>query len=757
MKRWKYSNFNEENSMKQIKACGGYWFLFLCWVAAASRVLGQGTAFTYQGQLNGSGGPATGRYDLTFTLYTTNVTGTPVAGPVTNSATAVTNGLFTTLVDFGPGAFTGTSNWLEIAVRTNATGSFFILAPRQQLTPTPYALVAGNVMGLTVQENGSGTPNLIGGAANNTVGNGVVGATIGGGATNTIGPNAAYSFLGGGNNNSVFNGVNSFLGGGTGNSMNDSVNGVLVGGVGNQMVYDSQDSVLVGGAGNTVGFHGIASFVGGGLSNVVDGIWGTVPGGAYNLAAGEYSFAAGDQAQALQDGSFVWADAEGAAFASTTTNQFNVRANGGVRLVTGGAGLVLDGVPLQANGNGGLSLASFTSSGLLVPPGTGNVGLGLGALANPGSGTNITALGTGALGNSSDPGSVAIGYEALQDDAAAGNGNSLSGNGDNTAVGFQAMAQNTAGWGNTALGYHSLLGEVNNVDDTALGDGAMSGCAESEDTAVGAVALYNSSGAGGNTAIGYRALSFGSGGFNTASGTAALYESNGSYNTATGYGAGFILTGNNNTADGYEALYSDVSGNDNIAIGYRAGGNINGANNIEIGNTGLATDNNTIRIGTQGTQTTTCIAGIYGETGLSGATLPVVVDAAGHLGTSGSSEQFKQNIQSMADASDVLLALRPVTFQYKPQLDPQGTPQFGLVAEEVEKINPALVAHDARGKIFTVRYDAINAMLLNEFLKEHRQVQDQSAEIQDLRQTVAAGQAKLAALQAMVEQLAAKR
>ena len=128
----------------------------------------------------------------------------------------------------------------------------------------------------------------------------------------------------------------------------------------------------------------------------------------------------------------------------------------------------------------------------------------------------------------------------------------------------------------------------------------------------------------------------------------------------------------------------------------------------------------------------------------------MVVDAAGHLGTSGSSEQFKQNIQNMADASDVLLALRPVTFQYKPQLDPQGTPQFGLVAEEVEKVNPALVAHDAKGKIFTVRYDAINAMLLNEFLKEHRQVQDQSAEIGDLQQ-------KLAVLQAVVEQLARKR
>ncbi len=642
--------FNTQNYMKQIKAVVGYWFLILCGVALAGRVMGQGTAFTYQGQLNGSGGPATGRYDFTFTLYATNVTGTPVAGPVTYAGTGVTNGLFTTLVDFGPGVFTGTSNWLEIAVRTNGAASFVTLAPRQQVTPTPYALVAGSVPGLTVQLNGSGTPNLIGGAANNTVGSGVVGATIAGGATNTIGQSASYTFLGGGNDNSVVNGANSFLGGGSGNAMNDSVNGVLVGGAGNQMVYDCQDSVLVGGLGNTVGFHGIASFlgggegntvgsyaefafVGGGLSNVVNGIGGTVPGGAYNMAAGEYSFAAGEQAQALHNGAFVWADAEGVPFASTTTNQFNVRASGGVNLVTGGAGLVLDGVPIQTNGAGGLSLSSFTASGLVLPPGSGNVGLGLGALANPGSGVNITALGTEAMGNSSDPGSVAMGYQALQNDAAAGNGNSLSGNGDNTAVGFQSMAQDTTGWGNTALGYHSMSGEATNVDDTAVGAGAMSGCIQSEDTAVGGLALYNGSGAGGNTALGYQSLNNSSGGLNTACGTAALDRGSGSYNTATGYGAGLNLTGNNNTADGFEALSSGYPGNDNIAIGYRAGGNITGTNNIDIGNGGLATDSNTIRIGIPGAQTTTCIAGIYGETGLSGATLPVVVDAAGHLGT----------------------------------------------------------------------------------------------------------------------------
>src|ERR1039457_6602166 len=108
--------------------------------------------------------------------------------------------------------------------------------------------------------------------------------------------------------------------------------------------------------------------------------------------------------------------------------------------------------------------------------------------------------------------------------------------------------------------------------------------------------------------------------------------------------------------------------------------------------------------------------------------------ANGLLGTVTSSARFKKNIQSMGDASDVLLALKPVTFVYKPELDPEGTPQFGLIAEDVEKVDPALVLHDDKKQIYTVRYDAVNAMLLNEFLKEHRTVQEQGSEIQSLKQ-----------------------
>jgi Chaperone of endosialidase len=116
-----------------------------------STSFAQGTAFTYQGQLQNNGSPANGSYDLAFTLYTTNTTGVPVAGPVTNSAVVMTNGLFTTLVDFGPNLYTGASNWLEVAVSTNGANNFMTLAPRQQLTPTPYAVFAegANAAGLT--------------------------------------------------------------------------------------------------------------------------------------------------------------------------------------------------------------------------------------------------------------------------------------------------------------------------------------------------------------------------------------------------------------------------------------------------------------------------------------------------------------------------------------------------------------------------------------------------------------------------------
>jgi len=132
---------------------------------------------------------------------------------------------------------------------------------------------------------------------------------------------------------------------------------------------------------------------------------------------------------------------------------------------------------------------------------------------------------------------------------------------------------------------------------------------------------------------------------------------------------------------------------------------------------GLASESNTIRIGKNGTQTTTRIAGISGATVAGG--VGVIIDSNGKLGTIVSSERFKDAIKPMDKASEVILALKPVTFRYKKELDPKGIPQFGLVAEQVEKVNPDLVARDDEGKVYTVSYEAVNAMLLNEFLKEH--------------------------------------
>jgi hypothetical protein len=157
----------------------------------------------------------------------------------------------------------------------------------------------------------------------------------------------------------------------------------------------------------------------------------------------------------------------------------------------------------------------------------------------------------------------------------------------------------------------------------------------------------------------------------------------------------------------------------------------------------VAGESKHIRIGTKGTHTSTFIAGI------SGATVPggvgVIIDTNGHLGTTTSSARFKEAIKPMDKASEAILALQPVTFRYKHELDPEGIPQFGLVAEQVEKVNPDLVARDDQGKVNTVRYEAVNAMLLNEFLKEHRKVQELE---KDLRATIAQHQKQIEALTA---------
>jgi len=289
-------------------------------------------------------------------------------------------------------------------------------------------------------------------------------------------------------------------------------------------------------------------------------------------------------------------------------------------------------------------------------------------------------------------------------------------------------------------------------DNTAEGENALfSLTTGAQNVAIGSDALYHNTSSTQNTAVGWRALFSNEAGaefnpgLNTAIGNQALYSNRSSFNTAIGFGALYGNTGGlENTATGVGALNGNISGSDNIALGSFAGTNLTtGDDNIDIGNEGVAGEANTIRIGTQGTQTRTFIAGISG-TAL-GSGMAVRVNANGRLGTAPSSARFKQNIKPMDKASEAILALKPVTFHYKKELDPEGIPQFGLVAENVEKVNPDLVARDDKGKIYTVRYDAVNAMLLNEFLKEHRTVQE-------LKSTATTQEAIIAQLKSAIAQ-----
>ena len=340
--------------------------------------------------------------------------------------------------------------------------------------------------------------------------------------------------------------------------------------------------------------------------------------------------------------------------------------------------------------------------------------------------------------------------------------------GQNTAEGQQALFSLTTGIHNTALGAQALFLDHAGNYNTATGSQALfHNISGDYNVAAGAGALFSNTTGFGNTANGVDALrSNMTGASNTGTGVNALFGNTaGSDNTATGVAALYRnTTGNNNTAIGEGALVHNTTGNFNIALGvFSAFQLTTGSNNIDIGNEGVAAESNTIRIGGDlgiglGSQTATYIAGIFGVSVPNG--LGVVVDSTGHLGTVASSQRFKDEIKPMDKASEAILALKPVTFRYKQEFDPKGIPQFGLVAEEVEKVNPDLVARDAKGEVYTVRYEAVNAMLLNEFLKEHRSVQElkstaakQEATIGELRSTIAQQQKRIEGLTAVVQKV----
>jgi hypothetical protein len=377
--------------------------------------------------------------------------------------------------------------------------------------------------------------------------------------------------------------------------------------------------------------------------------------------------------------------------------------------------------------------------------------------SNNGEGIGVLVSRTGGVWN------TGTGFEALNH-LTAGNQNTATGvralnsdinGGFNTATGVYSLFSNTSGFFNSASGAYALASNISGNYNTANGYAALyRNTTGNQNTDYGYAALYNNTTGRFNTATGSQALfSNTAGSFHTAIGFGALYSNTyGDENTGgnTAIGAAALTnntTGGGNTAIGESALVNSVTGNQNIALGYVAAQNLtDGSNNIHVSNPGVPTESNTIRIGNvvpftdiygfpHAAHSATYIAGINGATASGG--VAVYINSDGKLGTLTSSARFKTEIKPMDESSTAILALKPVTFRYKHEIDPKDIPQFGLVAEEVEKVNPDLVSRDRDGKPYTVRYEAVNAMLLNEFLKEHRTVQEQEATIAQLKSTIA--------------------
>jgi Chaperone of endosialidase len=298
----------------------------------------------------------------------------------------------------------------------------------------------------------------------------------------------------------------------------------------------------------------------------------------------------------------------------------------------------------------------------------------------------------------------------------------------NTAEGTGALQSLTSGISNTAVGFGALIRNPTGSNNTALGFSALA---------------FNTTGFE-NAATGWRSLFENTTGFhNTADGFGALFSNTtGNHNTAGGDVAlAHNTTGNFNTASGAHALFSNTTGSSNVGVGFEAGFNITGSGNICIGEgiLGVAGENNVTRVGNIGS--TAQASGVF-----------VTVGAGGKLGFQVSSRRYKEDIKPMDKASEALFALKPVSFHYKQEIDPARSADFGLIAEDVAIVNPDLVARDEEGKIITIRYQAVNAMLLNEFLKEHQKVEDQQRKLQQQESNAQAQEARLARQEAMIAQ-----
>ncbi|MEP6586797.1 MAG: tail fiber domain-containing protein [Candidatus Udaeobacter sp.] len=332
----------------------------------------------------------------------------------------------------------------------------------------------------------------------------------------------------------------------------------------------------------------------------------------------------------------------------------------------------------------GFTTAEGCNALKFLTTGLGNTGIGWYSLYVNTTGSFNTGVGGGALALNNADSNTAVGAAALL----------LNTTGtENVAVGTDALVYNDTGSRNSAFGAFALFNNTTGVENTAIGGGALSANTEGLD----------------NVATGFGSLSHNTtGGANTADGSGALFNN---------------TTGDFNTAFGQGALQANTTGNANVALGVGAGGSVTTAENVICIGATVSGANVSNRC---------YIGNIRSATTGNNNAIPVLIDSAGQLGTISSSRRFKKEIKPMDKASEVILALKPVTFHYKS--DNTNRPEFGLIAEQVAKVNPDLVVRDESGEIYTVRYDAVNAMLLNEFLKEHRRVQEQQRTIAQQRQ-----------------------
>jgi endosialidase-like protein len=359
--------------------------------------------------------------------------------------------------------------------------------------------------------------------------------------------------------------------------------------------------------------------------------------------------------------------------------------------------------PPPDGGYPGLNTAEGTNALKNLTSGVGNAAVGWYSLFTNSSGSYNTGVGAGTLALNNGEENTAIGAGALL----------LNTTGDgNTANGALALLNNTTGDSNTATGASALFSNTTATGNTANGFQALSAnTTASDNTAVGSTALLHSTIGSNNTGIGSAAL---------------RSNTTGGDNTATGGGA--LLSNTNgvgNTAYGARSLWINTTGDSNTALGVEAGLNLTGSGNVCIGE----------RVqGTTDASDTTWIRNVYASVATARA---VFVNSDNKIGTMSSSRRFKEEIRPMDQASDVIFALKPVSFRYKEEIDRSHALSFGLIAEEVAEISPELITRDTDGRPQTVRYEAVNAMLLNEFLKEHQTVQEQGATIAELKKEIA--------------------